>query len=55
MFILLVELYVLYINVLKLRSNPFVLLYNKPNSLLVITKDINCFIKLKLQIPKKAI
>ena len=50
---LLVELYVLYINILKLYSNPFILLYNKPNSLLVIIKDINCFIKLKLQIPKE--
>ena len=48
MFILLVELYVLYINIPKLYSNPFVLLYNKPNSLLVIIKDINCFTKLKL-------
>ena len=52
---LLAELYILYINILKLRSNPFILLYNKPNSLLIITKDINCFIKLELQIPKKAI
>ena len=50
---LLVELYILYINIPKLRGNPFVLLYNKPNSLLVIIKDINRFIKLKLQIPKK--
>ena len=33
---------------LKLCSNPLVLLYNKPNSLLVITKDINRFTKLKL-------
>ena len=55
MFMLLAELYVLYINILKLYSNPLVLLYNKPNSLLVITKDINCLIKLKLQIPKEAI
>ena len=45
---LLVELYVLYINVPKLYSNPLILLYNKLNSLLVIIKDINCFIKLKL-------
>ena len=45
---LLVELYILYINIPKLYSNPFVLLYNKPNSLLVIIKDINCFIKFKL-------
>ena len=45
---LLVELYVLYINVLKLYSNPLVLLYNKPNSLLIVIKDINCFTKLKL-------
>ena len=45
---LLAELYILYINMLKLRSNPFVLLYNKPNSLLVITKDINRFTKLEL-------
>ena len=45
---LLVELYILYINILKLYSNPFIFLYNKFNSLLVITKDINCFIKLKL-------
>ena len=51
---LLAELYILYINILKLYSNPFVLLYNKPNSLLVIIKNINCFIKLKLQIPKEA-
>ena len=50
---LLTELYVLYINIPKLRSNPFVLLYNKPNSLLIITKDINCLTKLKLQIPKE--
>ena len=48
MLILLVELYILYINMPKLYSNPFVLLYNKPNSLLVIIKDINCFTKLKL-------
>ena len=40
---------------LKLCSNPFVLLYNKPNSLLVITKDINRLTKLKLQIPKEVI
>ena len=52
---LLVELYILYINVPKLYSNPFILLYNKLNNLLVIIKDINRFIKLKLQIPKKAI
>ena len=52
---LLVELYILYINILKLYSNPFVFLYNKPNSLLIITKDINCFTKLKLQIPKEII
>ena len=45
---LLVELYILYINILKLCGNPLVLLYNKPNSLLVIIKDINCFTKLKL-------
>ena len=45
---LLVKLYVLYINVLKLRGNPLVLLYNKPNSLLVIIKDINCLTKLEL-------
>ena len=45
---LLVELYVLYINIPKLYSNPFVLLYNKPNSLLIIIKDINCFTKVKL-------
>ena len=51
---LLAELYVLYINIPKLYSNPFVLLYNKPNSLLVITKDINRLTKLKLQIPKEA-
>ena len=48
MFILLVELYILYINIPKLYSNPFILLHNKPNSLLVIIKDINCFTKLKL-------
>ena len=48
MLMLLVELYILYINILKLYSNPFVLLYNKPNSLLVIIKDINCFTKLEL-------
>ena len=52
---LLVELYILYINILKLYSDPFIFLYNKPNSLLVIIKDINCFIKLELQIPKKVI
>ena len=52
---LLAKLYILYINIPKLYSNPFILLYNKPNSLLVITKDINCFIKLKLQIPKEVI
>ena len=45
---LLVELYILYINMLKLYSNPFILLYNKPNSLLVIIKDINRFTKLEL-------
>ena len=45
---LLAELYILYINVPKLYSNPFVLFYNKPNSLLVIIKNINCFTKLKL-------
>ena len=39
----------------KLYSNPFVLLYNKPNSLLVITKNINRFIKLKLYIPKEVV
>ena len=55
MFILLVKLYILYINIPKLYSNPLVLLYNKPNSLLVITKDINRFTKLKLQIPKEVI
>ena len=55
MLILLIKLYILYINVPKLYSNPFVLLYNKPNSLLIIIKDINCFTKLKLQIPKKVI
>ena len=48
MLMLLVELYILYINVPKLYSNPLVLFYNKPNSLLVIIKDINCFTKLKL-------
>ena len=48
MLILLVKLYILYINIPKLRSDPLVLLYNKPNSLLVIIKDINCFTKLKL-------
>ena len=52
---LLAELYILYINVPKLYSNPLVLLYNKPNSLLVIIKDINCFTKLKLQILKEVI
>ena len=45
---LLAELYILYINIPKLYNNPFVLLYNKPNSLLVIIKDINCLTKLKL-------
>ena len=45
---LLAKLYILYINVPKLYNNPFVLLYNNPNSLLVITKDINRFTKLKL-------
>ena len=50
---LLAELYILYINIPKLYSNPLILLYNKPNSLLVITKDINRFTKLKLQIPKE--
>ena len=45
---LLAELYILYINILKLYSNPFILFYNKPNSLLVIIKDINRFTKLKL-------
>ena len=48
MLILLAELYILYINIPKLYSNPFILLYNKPNSLLVITKDINRFTKLEL-------
>ena len=48
MLILLAELYILYINMPKLRSDPFILLYNKANSLLVIIKDINCFTKLKL-------
>ena len=48
MLILLAELYILYINMPKLCSNPLVLLYNKPNSLLVIIKDINRFTKLKL-------
>ena len=52
---LLAELYILYINILKLYSDPFILLYNKPNSLLVIIKDINRFTKLKLQIPKEVI
>ena len=55
MLILLAKLYILYINIPKLYSNPFVLLYNKPNSLLVIIKDINCFTKLKLQILKEVI
>ena len=55
MFILLAKLYILYINILKLYSNPLVLLYNKLNSLLVIIKDINCFTKLKLQILKEVI
>ena len=50
---LLAKLYILYINIPKLRSNPFILFYNKPNSLLVITKNINRFIKLKLQISKE--
>ena len=50
---LLAELYILYINVPKLRGDPFILFYNKPNSLLVIIKDINHFTKLKLQIPKE--
>ena len=50
---LLAKLYVLYINIPKLRSNPLVLLYNEPNSLLVIIKDINRFTKLELQIPKE--
>ena len=45
---LLAKLYILYINILKLYSNPFLLLYNKLNSLLVIIKDINRFTKLKL-------
>ena len=45
---LLAELYILYINIPKLYSNPLVLLYNKPNSLLVIIKDINRFTKLEL-------
>ena len=45
---LLVKLYILYINIYKLYSNPFILLYNKPNSLLVIIKSLNCFTKLKL-------
>ena len=45
---LLAELYILYINIPKLYNNPLVLLYNKPNSLLVIIKDINRFTKLKL-------
>ena len=48
MLILLVKLYILYINIPKLYSNPFILFYNIPNSLLIITKDINCFTKLKL-------
>ena len=48
MLILLAKLYILYINIPKLYSNPLILLYNKPNSLLVIIKDINCFTKLKL-------
>ena len=45
---LLAKLYILYINVPKLYSNPLILFYNKLNSLLVITKDINCLTKLKL-------
>ena len=45
---LLAELYVLYINIPKLYNNPFILFYNKPNNLLVITKDINRFTKLEL-------
>ena len=45
---LLVELYILYINISKLYSNPFILLYNKPNSLLVIIKDTNRFTKFEL-------
>ena len=45
---LLAKLYILYINIPKLYSNPLVLLYNKPNSLLIVIKDINCFTKLKL-------
>ena len=45
---LLVELYILYINVPKLYSNPLILFHNKLNSLLVITKDINRLTKLKL-------
>ena len=45
---LLAELYILYINIFKLYSNSFIFLNNKPNSLLVIIKDINCFTKLKL-------
>ena len=48
MLMLLAELYILYINIPKLYSNPFILLYNKLNSLLVIIKDINYFTKLKL-------
>ena len=52
---LLAKLYILYINIPKLRGNPFILLYNKLNSLLVIIKDINCFTKLELQIPKEAV
>ena len=55
MLILLAELYILYINILKLYSNSLILFYNKLNSLLVIIKDINCFTKLKLQIPKEVI
>ena len=50
---LLVKLYILYINILKLYSNFLILFYNKPNSLFVIIKDINCITKLKLQIHKK--
>ena len=55
MLILLAELYILYINIPKLYNNPFILLYNKPNSLLVIIKNINRFTKFKLQILKEVI
>ena len=48
MFILLAELYILYINIPKLYNNPFIFFHNKPNSLLIIIKDINRFTKLKL-------